>query len=98
MEENTHPMPYILPLVQLTTLAKLKADDLLHSLISDRRALPVTDSNHESMSVLAATAASSSRESPLCKLKKHLYRLLKVNMTMACEYPPYMELTDASHF
>ncbi len=76
--ENTH-MPYILPLVQLTTIAKLKADDCLHSLISERRALPVTDSDHESMSVLAA---SSSQESPLCKLKKRLHHLLKVMMMM----------------
>ncbi len=74
IENSSLNMTHILPLVQSTTLVKLNADDCLRSLISERRALPVTDIDHPSVSVLG----SAYQESPLCKLKKHLNNLLKV--------------------
>ncbi len=73
---NSSLMTYILPLVQSATLMELNADDCLHSLISERRALPVTDSEHPSVSTLG----SAFQKSPLCKLKRQLQGLLKVTM------------------
>ncbi len=74
IENSSLNMTHIIPLVQLTTLAKLNAHDCLCSLISERRALPVTATDHPSVSVLR----TAHQESPLCILKKRLNHLLKV--------------------